>query len=125
MDVVTNPTLDKFIRESTARSAYVEEPGFTELYVRRTRRYINGEFYQNVLDIGRIEAAVQGQGAFKALIARLQRDYPTLSIYVESVLTERFREGLVRLGFQDVGPHPLTPCFFLPAAADEVPPCAA
>jgi hypothetical protein len=130
MDLV-NLTLDKFIQESSLRRwrnrAHLAEPGFITLYVRATHRYINGRLHENVLDIASVEARIRGKGAFKNLIARIRRDYPHLSIYIESVVEPRLSGYLKRAGFERVNPgahYDISPCFFL--QAEEPPaPCAA
>jgi len=100
------PTLDKFLQTSEHRvsaNAYVREPGFKTLYVRRTYHYIGiGLRQTRTIDIASVTAKRTGKSTFKKLIARLRRDYPNDTIYVESVLSERFAEGLLRMGFKSV-----------------------
>jgi hypothetical protein len=97
------PTLDEFLSKagkSWPRNSYVREPGFSELYVRVSRRYFEGSCY-DVIDLAKIEAEEPGSGAFTRLVARLREQYPTKGIYVECVLNPRFSVMLVgRLGFK-------------------------
>lgn len=97
-------TLDEFITRTHdinryTSNSYVTEPGFKTLYVRRGPRYFDIEWY-DTLDIASIEACHPGQSTFKALITRLRREYPLLTLYVENVQTERFEAGLVRMAFR-------------------------
>ena len=108
------PTLDEFLTSSKPSSmsrAYVREPGFKELYVRHTIHFIERKKVPTI-DIARVEATTTGQSTFKNLIARLRRDYPNDTIYIESVLTDRFAEGLLRMGFKPFPYH--DNCFYLP-----------
>lgn len=93
--------------------AYVSFPGFSSLYVRVAKRYINGE-YVNTIDLAAITAEKPSHGAFKNLIKYLNHAFPEYGIYVESVLTERFKEGLLKLGFTSVGINN----FYFPALKD-------
>lgn len=109
-------TLSEFIqsyRESDWPNsrAYIKEPGFKDLYIRLTPRYINKIQYKLVLDIAKVEASYKGKGTFKKLIAKIRDEYPEMGIYVEAVLTECFAEGLVRMGFKVVDHNP--DCFFM------------
>lgn len=73
---------------------------FSELYVRHGWRALKPGFFFRPLEIARIEAVETGKGAFKELFAQLKKRYPLLPIYVESVLTQQFKNGLLRLGFE-------------------------
>jgi hypothetical protein len=99
------------------RNTYVDEPGFLTLYVRLTKRFVQGRWYLPVLDIANVEVAKKNKGTFTALIASIQQRYPRLHIYVENVLNPRFTAKLLRMGFTDVGPEWISTskCFFLPA----------
>lgn len=105
-EAVQEPTLHEFLA-SSKRNAYVRHPGFSRLYVRSTRR-----FGAEVIDLANLEAEIPGNGAFTALVAHIRTTYPDLGIYVECVLTERFGEGLLALGFSPchVG---LSFCYYL------------
>jgi hypothetical protein len=97
----TLPTLDEFIAQARAKdwpnNSYVAEPRLRELYVRLT--HFRG---RETLEIGRVLAEEPGKGAFRALVARLRAQYPTLPIFVENVLSRRFARGLRRLKFKQV-----------------------
>lgn len=114
-------TLDEFIRlridgTTWPRNAYVKEQGFRSCYVRVTRRYVKGRMYEPVLDLANIEAESPGKGVFTALVARLRKDWPTLSLYVESVLNPRFEKKLLEMGFECVGPE-APRNFWMPSSA--------
>jgi len=86
-------TLDEFIVGSTTNwpnNAWVRERGFESLYVRVARRH---------LDIANVTARKPGRGTFTKLLQRLKKDYPHLTIFVESALEQRFRNKLVKWGF--------------------------
>ena len=97
-------TLAQFIQlaptGSILTNQYVRHPNFKSLYVRyNNRRYINGEFVFNVLDIANIQARKPGKGAFTKLIIHLRNTYPLLVLYVESIQNPRFADRLERMGF--------------------------
>ena len=100
-------TLEEFIQSARLRrfssNAWVTAEGFSDLYVRFGQRYIGGELVSNVLDLANMTAAVPGDGAFTRLLKTLNDEHPELTLYVENVLTPRFGDRLVRLGFQRVG----------------------
>lgn len=91
-------------------NAYVDEPGFTELYVRDTERFILGVKVRT-LDIARVVASRPGSGAFTKLVHRLHPDH---NLFVESVIDEKFKNLLIYLGFILVHDHDsVFPCYFL------------
>lgn len=107
------PTLEEFLSSSGGlgwpKNSYVNAPGFLELYVRRTRRRLGGEWVEGVLDIARVEATWPGRGTFTTLVeSLLERGIP---LYVECVLNERFAKKLEEMGFTQV-PHTCSSCFF-------------
>jgi hypothetical protein len=97
------PTLDEFLPQAGKgwpRNSYVKEPGFSELYVRVSRRFLEGSCHE-MIDLARVEAKEPGSGAFTRLVARLREQYPKSGIYVECVLNPRFSVMLIdRLGFK-------------------------
>ncbi|MCK9567488.1 hypothetical protein M0R72_00900 [Candidatus Pacearchaeota archaeon] len=101
--------LDQFITqvlEHGVRNAYVEEPGFDTLYVRVAIRFFDGQ-QMRTIDLATIGASNPGGGAFTKLVARLREKYPTMTIFVESVQTEWFRNKLRAMGFveRDLEPY--------------------
>lgn len=89
-------TLIEFIDRQRAglnkypRNSYVKQRGFKSLYVRYTTRCINGIIYERVLDIANVEVTKPGRGTFTRLIVMLKKKYPSMNIYVESVMSTRF-----------------------------------
>lgn len=81
------------------RNQHVTHPDWKTLYVRVTKRPLDGEIRDPVIDLANIEAKRPGKGAFRALVADLRKMYPQASIFVESVQPERFQAGLLRMGF--------------------------
>ena len=112
--------LDQFLRQARDPRFHcrdhVEEPGFSTMYVRFGRRYVRGELFHDTLDLANIEVFHPGNGTFKKLIARLREQYPHIHLFVERVLSPRFRYGLLKMGFEYVGPSYYSPCFFMQAA---------
>jgi hypothetical protein len=121
-------TLDEFIKDGVERitqsnlasRAHIKEPNFAGLYVRLTRRYIDGAAYRPVLDIAdvNVREACRGRGVFTAFLDRVRDRYPTLHLFVENVMEERFQKHLERYGFTVVEPRLDPPCYFLPATKE-------
>lgn len=109
--------LDQFIQQaqsgSPIKNAHIHEPGFKQLYVRYTRRYLDSNICAPVLDIAAIEAHKKGKQAFTNLFNHICATYPQLYIYVENVLNARFRVKLISLGFIEVGSDPISPSFYI------------
>ena len=84
------------------RNMYVAHPGWKSLYVRVSQRYIDCQLIRTVIDLANLEAATPGRGTFKKLVAHIRVNYPETTIFVESVLEERFGHGLMRMGFAKV-----------------------
>lgn len=96
-------TLDEFLEHALIyagfpRSEYVKRKGFLDLYVRVSRRLIDGELRETI-DLASINARSPGRGCFKKLVADLREKHPEVVLYVECVLSDRFAEGLERMGF--------------------------
>ena len=94
------PTLDAFITHALTKrptNSYVKEPGFSSLYVRVAKRYIEGKM-QTTIDLANMTASRPGNGAFTRLVERLRIQYD-LIIYVECVLNPRLPAKLERMGF--------------------------
>lgn len=109
-------TLDNFIK-TQSRNAYVRSAGFESLYVRFGQRYINGIIHPCVLDIANVTAKKPGNGAFSRLVKDLHNRGITL--YVESVMTNRFATKLSRMGFTKE-PNREPPSFYLLAEKNNV-----
>ena len=110
------PKLDDFIAQALTKqwpaNAYVKEPGFSSLYVRIAKRYIDGEM-QTTIDLANMTASRPGKGAFTKLVERLRAQYG-LIIYVECVLNPRFEAKLVRMGFVQHTQHDPSSYYLLP-----------
>lgn len=108
--------LFEFITSSTfrvSRNGYVDEQGFTMLYVRTTRRSFKGERVPT-LDIANVSVCLPGQGTFTRLIEEIQINFPNLWIYVENVYNISFRHRLLKLGFiQERSMTTTVPSFYL------------
>jgi hypothetical protein len=92
------------------RNQYVDHPGWASLYVRVTKRIINHQVVDPVIDLANIAAEKPGNGAFRKLVSDLRERYPQATLFVESVLGERFKDGLLRMGFTQ---KPHEPSFYL------------
>lgn len=101
-----------------------------KVYVRKSYRRVLAEHVW-VLDISNVQVVpeYQGKGYFKVLVQKIEQILaeqhpptifsPTLvGIYVENVQQERFRKGLVRMGFEGVAMsgwrEGVVDCFFTP-----------
>lgn len=108
-----NVTLDEFIASVKVKpfpcSRWVEYEGFDGLFVRVGQMYICGELVPTI-NLANINASLPGKGAFKKLVKYLQDNYPEYTIHVENVLTPKFQDGLIRMGFEPTGIHM---CYFL------------
>lgn len=80
------------------RAAWLDEPGFDRLYVRVTRRFIDGKWMPSI-DLANIKATNPGNGTFTKLIERLNKQYTKYAIYIESVTNPRFSVKLLEMGF--------------------------
>ena len=89
--------LAEFI-QSPVKNQHVYHPEFALLYVRKSNRYIRGEWYRGVFDIAAVEAIEPGQGAFGRLLTELFGLWVG-PIYVECVQTPRFAKYLLRHNF--------------------------
>lgn len=106
--------LDDFIEKSFPGgrgNAYVTFPGFTTLYVRVSRRYIDGELVRTI-DLSSLEARHKGKGSFRKLFSHLISKWPDVTIFVENVLTNQFSDGLLRMGFKEVKDYGPPPSFY-------------
>ena len=100
-------TLDAFMC-SSLRNSWVEEPGFSRLYVRKGLHYANGR-KMNTLDLASFEVRHKGRGVFTRFVAGLGERFG-LPLFVESVLNDRLAMYLPTIGFSKVlGSAP--PCF--------------
>lgn len=104
--------LKEFMANKYPRNAYVDEPGWESLYVRKGTRFINGIRYENVFDLANIEVKVKEQGTFTRFIERFQREYPGYSIYIENVFNHLLHMHLLKTGFKQL-PGEYPHCYFL------------
>lgn len=113
------PTLSKFLNNNKELAiGYVTHPGFANLYLRKTYRYIDRARVRT-LDIAYVVARRPGGGAFTKLLDLL---HPTWNLYVEGVINPDFREYLLRRGFRHVDTNGLgLPNYFLHTLQELVP----
>jgi hypothetical protein len=115
-------TLDAYLlgaSKAWRRNTFVSYPGFTEVYVRYTRRVLDGKIRSPVLDLARLEAAHPGQGAFTRMFNHLREKYPEMWLYVECVLNKRFEDRLKLMGFTQAD-QALAPSFYMKPAHEPV-----
>jgi len=99
-------TLDEFIENwhGWPNNAWVDQPGFHNLYVRRGKIgvIINDVFCwcDPCLTIATVNAETPGSGAFTELIQKLRQRH--MAIYVENAHELRFQRKLLSLGFTQV-----------------------
>lgn len=103
--VMTDSIVDRIVSFITGhffRRNALMKVGTFEFYVRRTTRVLQSNSYP-VLDLARIENTNPGHGAFKTILAELEKRLPaecnTLAIYVECVHNERLGAFLVKQGY--------------------------
>jgi hypothetical protein len=99
----------------TQSRAHLQEPGFSELYVRyNSKRFINNTWVSPILDLASIEVPTHQRckGLFTKLVKRIRKEYPELHLFVESVLTPRFEKKLEAMGFQNLGG--MCPSLYMP-----------
>lgn len=96
------PTLDEFLADDFwLDHTYVDEPGFSSLYMRKSSYYIDGKRYSKVLQVANCNVEKSGQGTFTRFIEKLEKKWGG-PILVEQVLSARFSAGLLRMGFLPV-----------------------
>ena len=80
---------------------WVEFKGFDDLYVRHGGFCVNSEWMKNTIQIANVTATNPGNGAFKKLVAYLQKNFSELVIIVECVNSKQFATGLLKMGFTE------------------------
>lgn len=94
--MATRTTLYGFL-SGNERNAWVSEPGFISLYVRKSERVIDGEWF-TFLDLATIDVKKPGTGTLTRLINWSNQHY---NVYIESVLNDRLADHLRRIGFTE------------------------
>lgn len=100
------PTLDEFLAwdEMFPSNSYLEEPGFSSLYVRKGQIFVllDGVPYRclDTLTIAAVSAEEPGTGTLTRFIERLVEK--GLAVFVENSHNERLRDKLLDLGFTRV-----------------------
>lgn len=106
--------VDEFIESNKGsrltHNSYIEEPGFSTLYVRIGPRWLDGKIQRNVFDIARVDVVDRGKGTFTALVNRLHQQ--GLIVYVESVFHPRFLAHLEKMGFISLGDRAPCSCWW-------------
>jgi len=119
------PTLQEFWK-SGQRSTDVRAPDFVRLYVRKGKRYlllherdkmipVHQQYcwVDNLLQIANVVARNPGHGAFRKLVEQAEHQLHC-NLFVENVFSDKFAEGLVRMGFVRLR---------LASGEDNAPPC--
>lgn len=95
------PTLDEFLASEYPDNSYLEEPGFSSLYVRKGQIFVilDGVLYRclDTLTIASVSAEVPGGGTFTRFIEKLVEK--GLAVHVENTHNPRLRQKLLDLGF--------------------------
>ena len=101
-------TFDELVQRDRC-NAWVDEPGFSSLYVRIGPRCIGREchYRRRMIDLANFEVTRKGRGVFTQFVAKIEKYQ--LPIFIENVLDDRFAKFLPRLGFVPVEDMPL--CF--------------
>lgn len=98
------PTLDEFLVRKFPFNAYIDYPGFDDLYVRKADVVIRiaDQSWRcvKVITVANVSATKPGAGAFAELVKDLlERDF---AIYVENAHNTRFALHLMKVGFAQV-----------------------
>ncbi len=109
-------TPDKLV--PCSRRAWLDEPGFTSLYVRIGPAAVAKEVLPKVIQLAAFEVTRKGKGVFTRFVERIESH--GLPIFVENVLNERLANYLPKIGFtmieyKDIGRN-LAPCFLKEAS---------
>ena len=108
--------IDEFLSNDKLPRDWIQEPGFSGLYVRKGPRYtfVRPPRLTYALDLANVSVENPGKGTFTRLLDRLENERPDLSIYVESIQVPRLADFLRRRGYID-NPHVLSlcPCLML------------
>lgn len=103
-------SFDELMTAPSFRNAWVYHPDFSQLYIRVCFRLLEDE-YRKCIDVANIEAKNPGNGAFRNFLQYTAEKYPEYSIYVENVMSKRFAQGLLKLGFKRK--KHVSDCFYL------------
>jgi hypothetical protein len=101
----------KHFLDSKDRNGWLQY-GTLHVYVRKSRRRIEGESLQPCLDIATAECKTPGQGGFSNFLAHAIALCPFEYIYIENVLEERFQQFFLKHGFIRDQHHPSDYCFY-------------
>lgn len=97
--------LEAFLAGPRISGEYLCQPGFAKFYVRQSDGHPRSRpEVRRTIELANIRAKRPGAGAFKRLIAWICQRYPRHYILVECVQTDRFADGLLRMGFKPTRP---------------------
>lgn len=110
-------TLKQFWQNPVLKNADLRVVGFSRLYCRRGRRYINiagsRRWVNNLLTIANVVARQEQKGAFTRLLDKIDRELGC-SVLLENVLNPDFAAALERnpaFVRVELAPGDPTPCF--------------
>jgi hypothetical protein len=100
-DEVCLPSLDEFLAWEWPLNSYIDEPGFTNLYLRKADIgvWLDGEHQicTRVITIANVQTESYGQGILTRFVEKLvAKGY---AVCVENAHLPRFQAGLLRRGF--------------------------
>ncbi len=95
-------TFDELVQHEKG-NAWINEPGFSGLYVRVGFIYVGKELIRSIM-LANATVAHKGKGLFTRFITRIEKYQ--LPIFAENVLDDRFARFFLRLGFVSVEGQP-------------------
>jgi len=70
-----------------------------KIYVRKSKRFIENEL-RNFLDLASIQVYNTGEKIFTNLLIQIEKEFPNINLFIESILTERFLEFFLKNNFK-------------------------
>jgi len=91
--------IDDFLK-SSQRSLWISNDAI-KIYIRKSKRYYKGQLL-DFFDFATIESTVTGKGLFTKILKDFETNYPDKNIFIESVLTDRFKNTIKnKYGFEE------------------------
>jgi short-subunit dehydrogenase involved in D-alanine esterification of teichoic acids len=72
-----------------------------KIYVRKSKRFVENKLY-DFIDIATIEIENKGVGIFTKLLEEIEKKFPNINIFVESILNDRLYNFLLKKDFKEI-----------------------
>ena len=93
------------------RNMWLDFDPTLKVYVRRAHRLLGprtlGSRLTTVLDIANVEATPTGQGRFRKFLTHVETFEPWEGVFVENVMSERFKQFFRKRGYKEVDYDPI------------------